>query len=258
MICIFFAIMFYFCKIALAETLVTTTRASFAENSTTRYESFEEAIDFSNAKEYPQSPREAGEYIVPGTYSAYTFSQSGAKLVTVPNLENTNFNSQVTIVHATYSYSFGKYGALSREWLPVNGTHFVVQFTDSSESRLPYTFELPYDVSSVGGYWFCCGNNIGTDKIEIDLYDKNQSLIASEYVTAASLIDNDWSNNFAGWKTPDSSRSIRYVTVSCTTGASNAGLDMLMFSVPEPSTIALTIIAGLFSAFYFLLRKKSA
>ena len=259
-VCVFMAIAFCFCKTTLAE-LVSTSLTSFTENTTTRYESFEETVNYASGNVKDRDGCDyAGQYVMPGTLSAYTFSQSGAKLITVPNVQNTKFQSQVVVVHAKFSYSFNQYGGLSQSSPTIDGTHFIVQFTVSSESSLPYTFELPYNVSSIGGYWFCSGRNEGSDQIQINLYDDGKNLIASEHVIAASVSDKDWSNNFAGWTTSDNLASIRYISISCADKdtACHAGVDMLMFSVPEPSTIILTIIAGFFSAFYFLLRKKSA
>jgi hypothetical protein len=237
---------FLICQTANAETITisATTLASFSGNSTARYESFEEEMDGSNA-EY--SSITTSQYY-PGTNSPYIFSQSGTMLVSpFPNRrENSGFSSKIGVIDVSeaMSYNFSDYGSMNSNHLPANGNRFIVQLATDSESALYFTLKLPYNVSAIGGYWFCSGVTVGSDKIVVKLYDENYSLLGTEYVIAAAVNDENWSNNYAAWeiqKNGEKCDLIRYISLGnyythSSSDPCRPGVDMLMF-VPEPSSL---------------------
>jgi len=249
------------CQICRAE-IVSASRESFSSNPKTVYESFEGVTAGSNVGVNDVFP----DVLYPGTNSAYVFANGISLVSPIPNLESnlSKFTSVVSVVNVSEinTWSFGIYGGFNTSNYPANGSCFLVERVSSSESALSYTLKLPYDVSSVGGYWFCAGKNPGTDKMVVQLYDSDYNLLATEYIFAASVSDGNWSNNFAAWSTGDSSALIRYLTISGyrdgiieTVDTGNVGVDMLMFSVPEPSSIALLIV-GICATLFICLAKK--
>jgi hypothetical protein len=235
--------------------LISVARSQFGLG--TVYESFEESIDYSNAQDHSNS-ESLGSIVLPGKTQNYVFSQSGITLVApIPNLEG-NFLPQIAIYKAQQGLGFADYGSINSSHLPPDGNKFLVEYGSSSVLLAPYELLIPSNTANkVGGYWMMYGKSFGSDKLEISAYGLTNNLLGTVLVSAASVNDGDWSNNFYGFASSDGAYikkiSINYWTG--TTNVANPGVDMLMFDVvPEPSTLCLlafaTICIGGFALLY--------
>ena len=255
-ICCFFIVLL-FCKNVAAE-LVRVGLSSFGAK--TVYESFEEAIDYSNAIDHTNESWTGG-IVLPGTHSSYTFSQSGVKLTApIPNIQNTpgNYFRQIVIYDTKETYGLADYGVFNLEHIPPDGRHFLMEYGSSYILFSPFVLTLPYGAERVGAYWFMYGKNYGYDRLQVDAYGLDNQYLGSVLIPAASVLDRDWSNNYYAFETSDGSliKSIAINYWGGTGYAAHPGLDLLMFEVPEPSTLALLSIAGLITSAQLLFRKR--